>query len=363
MALLTGYKIVRADPDPNVGGDAIFYLKNLGTGALELLGTYREMLARLSQMTGSTVTDPSGITEGIVRISFTRFEEVYGFVPSLSPTPGTTDDAEEVDYLGMATMLFPYLPQALIEAYADAWAEYGRQDVALAAMRQNAQYDQWFPGNQREDGTVRMSELEYLSLMDSYATTLRTAGVNPQVFQSQFVSLLEGDVSAEEFRSRIDTITSRVLLQEEAIREVYSTYYGIELNTGAIVASLIDPNMGKAILEQTISVAEIGGEAALAGFDISRATSLRLQQAGLGQTRAQELFQRAANMVPVFSRAGYRQGEGVFGLDQFLGAEVFGTPTALSQMRRILAGEASDFSEQALLQQSETGALTGLIAR
>ena len=50
-----------------------------------------------------------------------------------------------------------------------AYIETGSGDAAIAAVRQDGAYEQYFPGNRYDDGTgqVRYSETEYLATIDS----------------------------------------------------------------------------------------------------------------------------------------------------------------------------------------------------
>jgi hypothetical protein len=260
-------------------------------------------------------------------------------------------------------LLLPWLPGELALIYADAWADTGDKEKALATMRADPKYDTYFAGNRRKNGSLRMSEVEYLATTDAYADALRKAGVNPAVVMDQFGELIAGNVSADEFRSRVGAVYARVVLQEDEIRETYARYYNTELNTGAIVASVLDPRVDLALLNKQITAAEIGGEAALAGFDIKRRLANRLTAAGYSSETSAQLFGTAAAILPGLGAASIRQSEGFFGLQDFLRAEAFSDPAESRRIRRVLAGEASGFTEQAALAADEGGALLGLRQR
>lgn len=167
-------------------------------------------------------------------------------------------------------LLYPWLPDALVRVYANAWAETGDPDLAWAYVQADPQYDTYFPGNRREDGTLRHTEFEYWSTMEAYADVFRSVGLNPELWRDRFVTLMEGEVSPDELAAeRIEPVFERVLDSSPEIRAYYAETYGLELTDSAILASVLDPELGDKILNKQISIAEIGGEAALRGFDLA----------------------------------------------------------------------------------------------
>jgi len=271
-------------------------------------------------------------------------------------------------FIGNARLTVPYLPNALIRVYTEAWIRTNDPLLAMAAVEQDPRLEEFFPGIRRDNGTLRMPINEYGAVVEAFDEALLRAGINPTTMRGRYGELIEGNVSADEFRSRVVAMSERVLAEEPAMMEMYASYYGIEMNRGSLIAAALDPQINEAILSRQISTAEIGGAAAIAGFRLSRDTATELYQYGLTEQTARETFMEAAQKLPGFGRAAERQREGEFGLGEYLGAaNLLGTAEqrrlATEKAGRMLAGEASQFTEQEFAAQATPYTLTGLSAR
>ncbi len=264
------------------------------------------------------------------------------------------------------SLLFPFLPADALDAFAESWAEYGDPDLAMAAVRQDRRYDTWFPGNRRPDGTVRLSETEYASTMEGYRRLIVDFGLNPSVFQSKFVELLEGDVSVSELSGRLTAAYEQIATSIPQVKEFYTTAYGIPMTDEAVFASFIDPDIGEAILSRRISASQIGGEAFRAGFRVDLGYAERLASAGLDAQNARSLFGTAAQQLPTLGRLARRYSDidQTFDLEEFTEAEVFGEPTQTRRIRRLLAAESSAFTpREGTVATTEDFAVRGLRQR
>jgi hypothetical protein len=71
-------------------------------------------------------------------------------------------------------VLYPFLPDGLVDLFVEKYIDFDKNiNLALNAVRADANYDNYFPGNKRADGSVRLSEAEYGSVVDSYKDDLR----------------------------------------------------------------------------------------------------------------------------------------------------------------------------------------------
>ena len=82
-----------------------------------------------------------------------------------------------------------------------------------------------FVNEYNTDGSVRLSEAEYGSVLESYKDSLRTFGINPDVFADNFGQLVEGDVSPTEFKSRLNTVYSGIEQNIPEVKEYYATNF------------------------------------------------------------------------------------------------------------------------------------------
>ena len=267
------------------------------------------------------------------------------------------------DVLSESMALMPWMAGELLQVYVSAWIDNPDEDLALARTRQSPVYDKYFAGNRRKDGSLRMSEVEYASTWATFETVLAQKGVNPGFFQDQFIALIEGDVSVIEFKARVNAMEERVSKQEQQVKETYARYFGISMERGAMLAAALDPKVDEAIINRRISLAEIGGEAAIQGFMLTRGKAKSLYKTGIRLEGATELFRTAASALPGISGAARRQHEGKFGLSDFLGAQATGDVAEERRMRRILAGETSSFTERQFGAITESGGLSGLEQR
>ena len=264
------------------------------------------------------------------------------------------------EFLRQARALLPWLPETLIQTYADSFAETQNADIAIAEVRKSPEYAQVFPKNIRDDGTVRLSEQDYAAVKESFGLTLEDYGLNPEYFQGTFADLIEVGVAPNEFRARVEAARSGIVENVPAVKEYYRTNFGMDLNDNQIFASIIDPAVGDAIIEGRITQAQIGGEAAARGFALSPEETQALERAGLTQSQARQLFAQAEAEVPRLAQLTRRfQPEAVeepgitpeglverpdYDIEEFIQAQVFGSAEERERIQRLQAQEESEFT-------------------
>ncbi len=281
------------------------------------------------------------------------------------PAGGDIPDVPAFDYRGAARLVAPWLPEELVDVFADAWAEFGDSNLALAAVRQHESYDSHFPGIRRDNGSLRMTEQEYMAQRDAYSILLLEYGINPSIFEGRFTGLISGDVSAGEFATRLESAYTQIITNFDEVREVYARFYGLEMSDEAIFASFIDEEVADAILNRRIAISQVGGAAALAGFGLNANFAERLVNAGLSQDTALQFFGRAANEIPTLSRLATRFNDPDKSVDvtEFAEQGIFQDPTQIARFRRLFAAESSSFTNQEFARFNESGALGGLTQR
>jgi len=245
------------------------------------------------------------------------------------------------------------MPDNLLNMFANKWAETGNPKVAIAEVRGTTEYETLFPGNKRADGTVKFDEVTYVGLKESYMGTLSEYGISREVseslLQNRLTSLIEGEVSAREFQQRVGAVFQGVQENIQEVQDFYSANYGIDLTQESIFLGAIDPSVGEDIVAGKITTAQIGGEAAKAGFDIDLTTAEKLKRAGLNQQQARQFFSVAADQIPRIQELQQRGGkavaqEDVFNLEKFTEAMVFQSPDESEELRLLESEEASRFS-------------------
>jgi len=255
------------------------------------------------------------------------------------------------EFLELAQSLYPNMPPDILQLFAEEWSKTGDPNVAISNVRKSTAYDTAFPGNKRPDGTVKFDEVTYQGLKESYIGTLAEFGVprntSIDLLDDRFTGLVEGEVSAREFAQRVGAVFQGVQENIPEVTEFYRENFGLELTPEAIFVGALDPTVGEEIVAGRITTAQIGGEAARAGFEITGDFAQRLQRAGISQAQARQLFTSAQAELPrlqeLQARGGVEQPE-PFTLEQFTEAAVFQSPEELEQIRLLEAEEQSRFT-------------------
>jgi len=124
----------------------------------------------------------------------------------------------------------------------------------------------------------------------------------------------------------------------------------------------LDPSVGEEIISGRITASQIGGEAAKAGFTLTRTEAENLRKAGLTQQQARQLYTAAQRELPRLRDIQSRQdsGEQQLTIEEFTQAVVFQDPDQLENIRRLEAEEESMFSPVGGAAR-EGGRVTGLV--
>ena len=260
---------------------------------------------------------------------------------------------------------YGWLPNAALDVFIESYLESGDANAGWAAVRQDSRYEAWFPGNLTDDGRPRYTESAYAQAIAGYEEAFKTVGLNPDVFRGRFANLIRGDVDPEELLlRRLMPARNRIVDASESIKADYAQRWGLELTDAALLAGFIDPDVGTEILENRISMSEIGGEAAESGFNIQSSLVDRLFRAGVDREAADELFMAAENFVPVLNVLASRHADpdDAFDLEEFVSATQFQDPLQNRRMRRLVAQERATFTGGGMgaFARDRAGAVAGL---
>ena len=244
----------------------------------------------------------------------------------------------------------------------------GSEGRATDVFRSSSTYEKYFPGIKKEDGMIRYDtdpEKTYFANISAFKQTVTDAGLNPNVFSDEYIDLITGDTSPREFGQRVDALYSRVLDSGDFTRNWYADNLGLIPTNAAILAGMMSSRVNDAILSKQITMAEIGGQAALRDMDISGQFSEMLQQQGMDKDVADRFFGSAERMVPVLNALASRHGDpdDDFSLEEFAQAEFFDDAAQASRMDRLKAQESSTFTGGAELdirRSRATGGTSGL---
>ncbi len=282
------------------------------------------------------------------------------------------DDASKTtprDYRSEARLLFPWIPAELLDVFVAAWAQYGDPNLAMAALRQDSRYDSFFPGNRRQDGTVRKTEAEYLSTMEGYDREMAAFGLNGADFQTQKVRAFTNDRSPNEVASDLSAVYVGIVTHGDAIRKYYADTIGATgLSDAALLGSAVtfhDAKVSPVEFQRKISIAQIGGTGAEHGFTIAQQEAARLASFGLDEAAARTLYTRAQKDLPTLGdlQARFNDPNDPLTVEDYTNAIVLNDPHELGIISRLFGQERSQFSKGGLLATDRAGGQTGLLAR
>lgn len=183
-------------------------------------------------------------------------------------------------------------------------------EQAKLKIKQEPVYQARFAGNEkrRTAGLNVLSEAEYLALEDAYSQTLKAYGqqtyfgATRQARQETMAELIGGDVSATEFKDRIDLAVTRVNNADPLIKEQLKSYYKIQ--DADLVGYFLNPKENLPKLEEKVKAAEIGSAAAMQNLTTSMATAEDLAKFGVDLATARRGYAAIADVLPTATKLG-----------------------------------------------------------
>ena len=255
---------------------------------------------------------------------------------------------------------YPYLDSRLVDVLLESYTISQDMTSALDNMRSSPLMEVVYPGiRDKTTGQLRMTEVEYLTAIDTMSSYLRDYNLNPSEFAEDMVSALSGNVSPDEFGTRLQLGYEGIVNNIPEVKQAYLDNFGIEFPDEAIFAMFVSPTVGKNILEGNIRASQILAEAEVAGMgmvNLSFAQSLARQ--GLTQAKAQEVFQTTAAVAPGLISAAEAQGRQLTE-EQFIGSQL-GQTEDTQVVQRIAAQQASQSAANLGAAKAQTGEVTGL---
>ena len=258
--------------------------------------------------------------------------------------------------------LYPWLDDRLVRIYLDKFAESGSERLAIAEMRVDPIMDTIYPGIRRDDGTLRMTEQEYVFAIDSMKASLRKFNLNPNEFVDDMSSAIAGDVSPMEFDERLEMGYEAVVNNIPEIKQAYLANFGVDLPNESIFAMFVSPTVSKNILEGNIRASQVLGEAESAGITgITTSAASNLVSQGLTQESARKGFLSASQSLTGIQAAARSQGrENITAVD-YVEATQLGSAEDVEALNRIMAQQKSGSAVRTGAKKTQTGETTGLI--
>lgn len=218
------------------------------------------------------------------------------------------------------------------------------KNQAAVELRKTTAYINRFRGNEirRAAGLNVIDESTYLELENSYNETLRAYGlqgyfgVDRKVSQAKMADIIGNDISATEFKDRIDTVVTRVNNSDPTIKNTLKRFYNI--TDDDLVKYFLNPKENLPKLQEKVLSAEIGSEAIKQNLLTDAASATALAQLGITKEEARKGYEGIAAALPTATKLGQiYDEEGITYTQKTAEEEVFGQLESAKRKRLRLA--------------------------
>ena len=181
---------------------------------------------------------------------------------------------------------------------------------AAVELRKTTSYITRFKGNEtrRAAGLNVISEAAYLELENSYNETLRAYGqqgffgTDRKAAQAKMADIIGNDISATEFKDRIDTVVTRVNNSDPGVKSTLKAFYNI--GDQDLIAYFLSPKDNLPKLQEKVTSAEIGSEALKQNLITDVASASALARMGITKAQAKEGYETISGVLPTASKLG-----------------------------------------------------------
>jgi hypothetical protein len=274
----------------------------------------------------------------------------------VSKSVGGLSDTDKDAYALLKEVFMSYGLEELVPAITKLMANNVGPNQASLMLKTNPEYNaayiKRFSGNEsrRKAGLNVLSEAEYLDLENSYSQTLNAYGLKnyfgatTDAKRTAMSNIIGNDISATEFKDRVDTVVTRVSNADPKIKETLRNFYGIKEDD--LTSYFLNPADNLPKLQEKVAAAEIGAAAANQNLAYSKTSAEDLAKFGITKAQAQEGYSTIGDIMPTASKLGNIYG------DQYTQAtaeqEVFkGTASAKRKRQQLAEREVASFSGSA----------------
>ena len=220
------------------------------------------------------------------------------------------------------------------EIIAKETVNINNPDAIIFALREQPAYQRRFAGNaaRMRKGLAELSPADYISLEDNYRLTLRANGLPAEFYDSpdDFQQLIEGDVSPQEFATRIQDGYRAVADADPEVKRQMQRLYGV--TEGELAAYFIDPQRTLPIITRQARAAQIAARGReQAGIQLSGGLAEELAARGVTEAEA------ARGFAEIGALGELRQafaGEAELTEEQIVGARLAGDVEAQQELQR-----------------------------
>lgn len=271
----------------------------------------------------------------------------------LDQASGPTQTQEFKDAYSLLEQTFrDYGLESLVPAIKGFMARNLGAQQAAVELRTTPEYIARFKGNdvRRATGKNALSEAEYLAIEDAYDQTLRAYGqqnyfgINRAAKQAKAAELIGNDISAVEFKDRIQLAVDRVQNADPTIKSVLKQFYP-GINESDLVGYFLNPADNLPKLKEKVTASEIGAAATGVNLSTDVTAATDLARYGVTQEQARRGYTDIAEVLPTATKLGDIYNEtGVKYAQKEAEAEVFkGNQDAATKRKRLASMERAAF--------------------
>jgi hypothetical protein len=272
----------------------------------------------------------------------------------LNKGTGPVQSAEFKDAYALLNQTFrDYGLESLVPAIEGFMKRNLGPNQAAIELRTMPEYIKRFKGNdlRRASGKNALTEAEYLAVEDAYDQTLRAYGqqnyfgIDRKTKQEKAAELIGNDISAVEFKDRIQLAVDRVQNADPMTKSVLKQFYPT-LNENDLIGYFLNPKDNLPKLQEKVTASEIGAAAKGLNLATDVATATDLAKYGVTQAQAREGYSGISAVLPTTTKLGDIYNEtGVKYAQQEAEAEVFkGNQDAATKRKRLASMERAAFS-------------------
>jgi hypothetical protein len=166
-------------------------------------------------------------------------------------------------------------------------------------------------------------------------------GTDAKARQKAMSDIIGNDISATEFKDRIDTVVTRVTNADKQVKETLRTFYDIKDED--LTGYFLNPKENLPKLQEKVTAAEIGAAARSQNLTTGVTGATALAQFGITKEQAQSGYATIAEVMPTASKLGDIYGNAY--TQNTAEQEVFkGTASAKRKRQQLAEQEVASFS-------------------
>ena len=229
-------------------------------------------------------------------------------------------------------------------------------EQATLELRTSLEYIARFKGNdlRRAAGKNALREDVYLATERAYDETLTAYGqanyfgIDRQAKQLKMAQIIGNDISADEFKSRVDLAVARVTNADPTIKKLLKDFYP-NINDADLVGYFLNPAEGLPKLTEKVTSAEIGSAFLGQGLAYTQQRSAELAQYGIDRAGALKGAKEVKEVLPESEKFTNIYGESGIKYTQQTAEEEFlkDSQDAATKRKRLASMERGSFGGSA----------------